>query len=200
METLPLTGTLRTTSGKGSNRKLRASGKIPATLYGHGVAETKSVTLDPRELGKCLENPKGANALFSFSIDGTENHTVLIREIQRDSVSRRILHVDLVSPNLDANLVATVGVSFSGKSPGVSLGGRLRTPYREVRVSAKPESIPADIPVDLGTLEIGDTIMASDIKLDDDASILFERDFVIAKVLKPRGKQVEDQAAETAEE
>ncbi len=200
METLPLTGTLRTTSGKGSNRKLRASGKIPATLYGHGVAETKSVTLDPRELGKCLENPKGANALFSFSIDGTENHTVLVREIQRDSVSRRILHVDLVSPNLDANLVATVGVIFSGKSPGVSLGGRLRTPYREVRVSAKPASIPADIPVDLGTLEIGDTIMASDIKLDDDASILFERDFVIAKVLKPRGKQVENESEETAEE
>ncbi|MEE2757176.1 MAG: 50S ribosomal protein L25 [Myxococcota bacterium] len=189
METLPLTGTLRTTSGKGSNRRLRASGKIPATLYGHGVAETKSVTLDPRELGKCLENPKGANALFSFSIDGTENHTVLVREIQRDSVSRRILHVDLVSPNPDADLVATVDVNFSGKSPGVGLGGRLRTPYREVKVSAKPAAIPAEISVDLGTLGIGDAIMASEIELGEGASILFERDFVIAKVLKPRGKQ-----------
>ncbi|MBV70179.1 MAG: 50S ribosomal protein L25 [Myxococcales bacterium] len=202
METLPLTGTLRTTSGKGSNRKLRASGKIPATLYGHGVGETKSVTLDPRELGKCLENPKGANALFSFSIDGTENHTVLVREIQRDSVSRRILHVDLVAPNPEANLVATVDVNFSGKCPGVSLGGRLRTPYREVKVSAKPRAIPAEIPVDLGTLDIGDTIMASEIDLGEDALILFERDFVIAKVLKPRGKQDgdEEEATETSEE
>ena len=94
-------------------------------------------------------------------------------------------------------------MNFKGKSPGVSLGGRLRTPYREVKVSAKPAAIPAEISVDLGTLEIGDTIMASEIELGDGASVLYERDFVIAKVLKPRGKQEDtdqEQAAGSEED
>ena len=193
METIPLNGVLRTTSGKGFNRRLRSAGKIPATLYGHGVEETTSVTVDPRELNKCLQNPKGANALFAFSIEGGATHTVLVREIQRDAVSRNILHVDLVAPDLEKDLVATVGVAFSGKSPGVGLGGRLRTPYREVKVSARPAAIPASIPIDLGTLNIGDAIMASEIDLGEGASVLYERDFVVAKVLKPRGRQAESE-------
>jgi large subunit ribosomal protein L25 len=167
---------------------MRAAGKIPAVLYGHGVETSTSVTLDPRELGKALDNPKGANAVINLAIDGASTHTVLVREVQRDPVSRRIIHVDLVAPNLEEGLVVTVDVNFSGKCPGVSMGGRLTTPYREVKVLARPADIPAEIAIDLGTLDIGDTIMASDLSLGDGISVLFDRDFVIAKVLKPRGK------------
>ena len=55
MEPITLAGQIRTTSGKGPNRRLRSSGRIPAVLYGHGVEESASLTLDPRELGKALE-------------------------------------------------------------------------------------------------------------------------------------------------
>ena len=88
METISLSGSLRTTSGKGSNRKMRSAGQIPAILYGHGVDKSTSVTINPLELGKALENPKGANALFSLEIEGAGNHTVLVREIQREPVKQ----------------------------------------------------------------------------------------------------------------
>ena len=65
-----------------------------------------------------------------------------------------------------------------------------------MKVSARPAAIPASIPIDLGTLNIGDAIMASELDLGDGVSVLYERDFVVAKVLKPRGRQTETPAAE----
>jgi len=167
---------------------MRAGGQIPAVLYGHGIETTQSIILEPRALGKALENPKGANGLVALDVDGLGQHTVLVREIQRHPVSRKILHVDLVSPDPDVELVATVPVSFFGKSPGVSLGGALRTPYRELKLISRPGSIPAEIAVDLSSLEMGDAVMASELTLPEGASILTEVDFLIAKVIKPRGK------------
>ena len=200
MEAIALSGSIRTTSGKGSNRKLRAAGSIPAILYGHGLSESKSVTLDPRALGKALENPKGANGLVVFSVEGSETHTVLVREIQRDAVSRKILHVDLIAPDLDADLVAIVPVNYSGKSPGVALGGRLQTPCREVKLVAKPADIPAEIAIDLATLDIGDTLMVSELPLPENTSVLFDTDFVAAKVSAARGAQDDEEETVEAEE
>jgi large subunit ribosomal protein L25 len=200
MEAIALSGSIRTTSGKGSNRKLRAAGSIPAILYGHGLSESRSVTLDPRALGKALENPKGANGLVVFSVEGSETHTVLVREIQRDAVSRKILHVDLIAPDLDADLVAIVPVNYSGKSPGVALGGRLQTPCREVKLVAKPGDIPAEIAIDLATLDIGDTLMVSQLPVPENTSILFDTDFVAAKVSAARGAQDDEEETVEAEE
>ena len=205
MEAITLAGQNRTTSGKGPNRRLRSSGRIPAVLYGHGLDSSSSLSLDPRELGKALDNPKGANALINIDVEDGGNHTVLVREIQRDPVSRAFLHVDLVVPNPDQDLVATVPVNFSGKSPGVSLGGRLRTPYRDIKLRSKPADIPAQIEVDLNTMEIGDTVMASDLELGEGVEAIYERDFIVAKVIEPRGggaaqTDAEGAAEEAAEE
>jgi len=187
MEPITLAGQIRTTSGKGPNRRLRSAGRIPAVLYGHGLDESSSLSLDPRELGKALDNPKGANALITIDVESGGNHTVLVREIQRHPVSRAFLHVDLVVPNPDLELVATVPVNFFGKSPGVSLGGRLRTPYRDIKLRSKPADIPAKVDVDLGAMNIGDTVMASDLALGDGVVAVYERDFIVAKVIEPRG-------------
>ena len=200
MEAIALSGSIRTTSGKGSNRKLRTAGSIPAILYGHGITESTSVSLDPRALGKVLDNPKGTNGLVSLSIEGSGTHTVLVREIQRDAVSRKILHVDLVAPDLETKLVAVVPVNYSGKSPGVALGGRLQTPCREVKIVAKPADIPAEIAIDLATLDIGDTIMVSELPLPENTSVIFDTDFVAAKVSAARGASEETAGEETAEE
>ena len=188
MDTILLNGTLREGIGKEANRKLRANGQMPAVLYGAGIEKSLSVTLEPRQLVKALENPKKTNALMNVELSGDGGtHTVLVREIQRHPVRRTILHVDLVAPDLAKSVVSVIPIRFTGKSIGVSMGGRLRMPYREVSVSSLPANIPAEIVVDITDLNIDDGIHASGLSTSDDFSVIYDRDFVVVKVQKPRG-------------
>lgn len=186
MEAIALESTIREGRGKGPARRLRAAGRVPAVVYGHGVESPIAVSLDPKALDKALENPKKENALFAVSVDGDGSHTVLVRELQRHPVSRAILHLDLVAPDLDEPMVTSVPLVFTGRSKGVVVGGRLRTPYREVRLRAKPADIPATVEVDITELDVDDTFYASQLALPEGVEALYDRDYVVAKVLKPR--------------
>ena len=201
MESIVLNAALREGLGKEANRKLRAAGGTPAVLYGHGVTESLHLTLEPRELVKALENPKKANALMSVALgSGSDSHTVLVREIQRHPVRRNILHVDLVVPNPDKQVVSTVPVRFEGKSVGVSMGGRIRMPYRQVQVSSLPAAIPVEIVVDITTLDIGDMVKASALGVPEGVSVVYDQDFVVVKVLKPRGGGAAEESGDDATE
>lgn len=187
MEAIALSSTIRDGRGKGPTRRLRAAGRVPAVIYGHNVEAAISVSLDPKALDKALANPKRANALFDVSVEGGATHTVMAREIQRHPVSRAILHLDFVAPDLERELVSSVPFETIGRSKGVVIGGRLRTPYREVKLRAKPADIPAKVVLDITELEIGDTVHASALELPAGVEAVYDRDYVVAKVLKPRG-------------
>ena len=187
MEAISLSASPRSESGKGSNRRLRAEGRIPAVLYGHNVNESISLSLDPRALKKALENPKGHNALFQIEVEGGGTHTALVRELQRQPVSRAVLHVDLVCPDLEKDRVSVIPVHFTGKSIGVSLGGRLRTPCRELKIVCRPADIPRSVEVDITEMQIEDTVMVSELALPEGVSAVYDRDFVVVKVVRARG-------------
>jgi large subunit ribosomal protein L25 len=172
--------------GKEAAKKVRASGKIPAVFYGF-EAESQPVSLDPKFLEQALATPKGNNGYFTFTIDGAEQaNRVLVREIQRHPVSRRILHVDIVCPNPTSEIEAVVPLTFIGRSVGVSTGGRARRPYREVKVRGLPDNIPSEIVVDMGPIDQGQQINASQLDAGE-SQVIYDRDFVIFKVAAPRG-------------
>jgi len=202
MELIPLSCSPREGRGKQAARQLRAAGQIPAVVYGHGIDETLSVAVDPKALKAALENPKGYNALLEVNVGDASKHVVLVREVQRHPVSRKFLHVDFVAPDLEASLISDVPVRTTGKSVGIITGGRLQTPYREVRLLCKPADIPTEILVDISSLDHGDSIMASEMSLPDGVTAVFDRDYVVTKVLKPRGRTDEEEAeaAEAADE
>jgi large subunit ribosomal protein L25 len=200
MELIPLSCSPREGRGKQAARQLRAAGQIPAVVYGHGIDETLSVALDPDALGAALENPKGFNALLEVNIADASKHVVLVREVQRHPVSRKILHVDFVAPDLEAVLISNVPVRTTGKSVGMITGGLLQTPYREVRLSSKPGDIPTEVLVDITHLDHGDSIMASEMVLPGGVSAIYDRDYMVTKVLKPRGKDDEEDEETEIEE
>ena len=203
METILLNGALREGLGKEANRKLRANGQMPAVLYGVGIEKAISVVLEPRQLVKALDNPKKTNALMSVELPGDAGtHTVLVREIQRHPVRRTILHVDLVVPDLTKSVVSVIPLRYTGKSIGVSMGGRLRMPYREVSVESMPANIPSEIVVDITALDIDDSVHASGLTTSDNFSVIYDRDFVVVKVQRPRGggETDEEETTETTEE
>lgn len=184
--TMQISAESRSGLGKEAAKKVRNAGKIPAVFYGFG-AESQPVSLDPKQLEQALANPKGINGYFTLSLDGAEYpNRVFVRELQRHPVSRRILHVDLVCPNPDQKIEATVPLKFIGRSVGVATGGRARRPYREVTVRAAPDAIPGEIVVDMTPVEQGQQITASQLDAGE-AVVVYDRDFVIFKVAAPRG-------------
>lgn len=179
----------REAGSKGVARRHRADGRLPAVLYGHGISEPVCLSADPVQVKKGLENPKGFNALFHLNIAGQAPVPVMVRDIQRDAISRDILHVDFVAPDLEQPIVAVVPVNVTGRSIGIASGGRLRKPYREVKLRAKPAEIPAEVLIDITNLDQGDEIRASGMPLPAGVEPVFDRDYLVVKVLKPRGKQ-----------
>jgi len=184
--TMTITAERRGEHGKEASKRVRDAGKIPAVFYGHGV-ETTTVSVDPKSLSKALANPKGLNGLFGLNLDGSDAaQRVFVRELQRHPVSRNILHIDLVAPNPDKELTAVVPLRFTGRSIGVSTGGRMRKPYREVNVRALPDQIPGEIVIDVTNIDQGDAVYASQLDAGQ-GSVVYDRDFVIVKVAAPRG-------------
>ena len=172
--------------GKEAAKKVRNAGKIPAVFYGFG-AESQPVSLNPKHLEQALANPKGINGYFSLTIDDKEQpNRVFFRELQRHPVTRNILHVDIVCPNPEKLIDASVPLKFVGRSIGVSTGGRARRPYSEDTGRGLPHIIPAEIVVDITSIDQGQQITASELNAGE-SQIIYDRDFVIFKVAAPRG-------------
>ena len=140
----------------------------------------------------------GRNALINLEIADSGTHVVLVRELQRDPVSRRILHVDMVAHDLAVEIITTIPVTLAGRSKGVSMGGRLRKPYREIKVQAVPEKVPVEVVVDITELDLGQSVMASQLALPEGVKAIYDTDYVVVKVSEPRGKKqtAEDEDAE----
>ena len=167
IERLALAVTLREGRGKSVTRKIRAQGQVPGVVYGSGVSPTP-IVVDALALAKVLRG--GANALIDLSGDkSVEGKPVLVKEIQRDPLSRRVVHCDLYAVNLKARIDLEIPLHFTGTPRGVALdGGVLEPLLRTLEVSCMPLSIPESIDVDVTNLGIGDAIHVRDLVLPAD--------------------------------
>ncbi|MCA9559027.1 MAG: hypothetical protein KC583_10735, partial [Myxococcales bacterium] len=93
-------------------------------------------------------------------------------------------------------VVSPLPEKIIGKSIGVTTGGRLRTPYREVRLKAKPSDFPASVTIDITNLDHNDAVMASQMPLPEGVEPVFDRDYVVVKVVAPRGRKATEEAAD----
>jgi large subunit ribosomal protein L25 len=116
-----LKATLRDGGGKGSARKLRAQGLVPAILYGHGMEPIK-VAIDDRDLYHVLHTGAGSNVLVDLQV-GKDRHLAMPREIQRDHVRGQFLHIDFLAVRRDEKITVDVPVLLVGESHGVKEGG-----------------------------------------------------------------------------
>lgn len=186
-DNLSLNAELRNGTGKSVTRKLRVLDRVPAILYGHGVTTPINLTVDPKELGKTLRTKWGTNVILTLKADNKE-YLVLCRDIQRHPVSRAIRHVDFLAANPNKDIVVWVPLNISGRSVGVQAGGKLRQPNKELRVKTVPSKVPAEVAVDITNLDIDQTIMASNLDLGEGVKVVYDRDFVVAKIFAPKGK------------
>ena len=193
---LKLEAEKRDESGKGAARKLRARGRVPAVLYGHGVGPV-SVSVGAKDLYRVLHGSAGTNVLVNLTVDGAE-HLALPREIQRDHVRGRYVHVDFLAVRRDEKVTVSVPVRVVGESPGVKVGGVVEHHLWELQVECLPGDVPDGIDADVSELQVGDSLRVSDIVAPEGVAVLTAPEESLLSVVVPQVRVVEE-VAEVAE-
>jgi large subunit ribosomal protein L25 len=163
-----LDATKRSTRGKNEARRLRAAGRIPATLYGAQKAGDKpapeSVSIDPKPFMRILHSKSGLNTLITLKVQDGGDTRVLVKNVQLDPITHHPLHADLYRVNMDRKIQVTVPIALKGDSRGVKQdGGVLDFVHREIEVEVLPANIPDSIEVDVTDLGIGDSVHVRDL-------------------------------------
>ncbi len=181
MATASLSAELRTETGKGAARKLRATGRVPAVVYGH-ARTPQGLSLNARELGRLLDTVSAGSTVIELGLGGATTRT-LIREIQRHPVDRSLVHVDFQELVAGERITVRLPLVFVGTAIGVSeQGGLLSEQLREVEVTADPASLPDRIEVDITDLHLGHPLHVRDLKVPAGVTVLSDPDAPVASV------------------
>jgi large subunit ribosomal protein L25 len=173
----------RETTGKGSARKVRSNGRVPAILYGRGL-DSVAVDVDRREFVSALHTEAGMNVLLDIDVDG-KTTLALTRELQRDPVRGTLLHADFVKVDRSQKVEVEVPVHLVGEAPGAKEGGVLEHPLFAVNVRCVVTNVPEAIQGDISRLQIGDALRVSELRVPDDTEILNDPETVVASVAAP---------------
>jgi large subunit ribosomal protein L25 len=182
-----LTAKPRSEKGKGPARRLRASGLIPAVVYGL-KREPTHIAVDPAALEKAIATPHRFNTLLTLQVDGLEKR-VLFREYEVDPVSRRLVHADFLEVEPGKTVKVGVPIVTTGKAEGVIAGGILNVSAHDIEVEALPDSIPVAIEVDVSALKIGGSIHIADVKAPQGVRIKYATNFTVAVVTAPEKEE-----------
>jgi large subunit ribosomal protein L25 len=179
--------------GKGANRRLRTAGKIPAVVYG-SENEARKVALDYREFERLMNTADAQTGLLDLKADGGAANVAVIREIQRDPVTRRFLHVDLYAINMDKENNFEVAVHGTGTPVGVREGGLLETHLRSVTVRCLPANIPNAINIDLTNVRGNQSVHVSDVQLPENVTMVTDPHEVLFTVVQLRAEKAAAEA------
>ena len=198
MQQAKLEAQQRDTFGKQNARELRKEGRVPAVLYGR-AQDTVAIQLNARTFKQFLRT-YGENVIINMEVSTGNTETVIIKEIQRHPVDKHMLmHADFIRISLDEPVTSHVPVVLVGSPHGVQEGGVLESPLREMTLHCLPMHMPNEITIDVGHLDIGDSIYVSELTLDEEIEILDEPERILAMVSQPRIQLDEVTEAEDGE-
>lgn len=181
----------RESFGKGAARKLRATGAIPAVIYGHGT-DPKHVALPAHQVGLLIRK---ANALLDLQIDG-KSTLVLVKDVQKDPVRQIIEHMDLIVIKKGEKVQVEVPVHIEGEPfAGTIADVDSHTLLLEVEAT----HIPENIVVSVEGLDEGTQILAGAIELPKGATLINDPETLVVNVHVPQKVDLGEEAAEAAE-
>jgi large subunit ribosomal protein L25 len=158
-------GAPRATRGKNEARRLRVSGKVPATLYG-GKGEALSLAVNTKQVTAILRSETGHNTLFQVDLGGRQEPAI-VKDWQVDPVSGNLLHVDLLRIAMDVRMKVKVPVHTFGEPSGVKVqGGVYEVVTREVEVECLPADIPTEFKVDVSGLALNQSLRAGELPIN----------------------------------
>jgi large subunit ribosomal protein L25 len=191
----------RERTGKGGNRQARSRGLIPAVVYGSGK-DTVPIQVDRKAFVDLVKKAGSENPIFLLKLadTGQERHA-MVREMQRDPVSRQVIHIDFQRIEMTDKVRVSVPVELVGTAFGVKTQGALIDfVVREVHIESLPGDIPRHLELDITDLHAGQHAEAKDLKLPAGVTLLDEPERVILSLVHTRTEEAPAAAAaETAE-
>jgi large subunit ribosomal protein L25 len=188
------------TTGSAASRRLRAAGRIPAVVYGHGGAGT-SVSVEGRDLRHALSGEAGLNQLLSLKV-GSDTHLAMARAVQRHPVRHTVLHVDFQIVRRDEVISAEVPIVLVGEAKTVEQEkGVVEQVLTTLTVNATPTQIPPHLEVDITELTVGSGVRVGDLTLPRGVTTDLPDDelIVVAQVSRAALEVEAEEAAAAAE-
>jgi large subunit ribosomal protein L25 len=166
---MPATLKIEKREGRGKNeaRRLRASGRIPAVLYGAEKGKAVEIAVDPKELLRILHSESGVNTLIGLEgvAESGRDTRVLVKEYQLDPIDHKLLHADFYQVAMDKTLTVTVPIVLKGEAKGVKQqGGIVDFVNREIEIEVLPGDIPENITIDVSELMLNQGIRVRDLE------------------------------------
>ena len=186
----------REQTGRQACNKLRASGRIPAVMYGKEI--NKSFSLEDRSMRMLLRKAAGTTSLLRLLGEKGEDELVLIKEMQMDPIKNNILHIDFIQVNRGEDLQTKIPLSILGEADGVkSEGGILEILANEVEVRCRPSNLPSEIELDITNLALGENLQIKDLPILEGVTYVSEPDGMLVSCVGRAGGRI---GAEDAEE
>ena len=207
MAKIKLSVTERSELGTRRVRRLRASGIVPGVVYGKGK-KVLPVKVPIKEIHRVKGGHVVENVLLDLIIGegkAQTKKTVIVKEIQKNSMKGDWLHIDFNEISLLEKLKAPVSIEITGEAKGIVEGGVLEQIMHELEVECLPTDIPEHIIVDVSNLEIGHTIYVKDLIVSQEVTILSGVELPVVSVAAPRVEEevavapVEGEVEEAAE-
>jgi large subunit ribosomal protein L25 len=180
--------------GKNVARRLRASGMVPAVLYGDD-GESRSLSVPERTLDYTLRH-MGDNALYDMDL-GSGSETARVVDVHRNPLTGRLLHVDFAPVNMRQVIEITVPLSIVGDAPGVEDdGGVLQQVAYEIQVETLPGDIPQEITLDVSSLGMNENLTLGDLTLPTGVTLISDPEEVAVTITQPT--EITDEEMEAA--
>lgn len=186
MQIYSLTISTRENTGRGVARRLRAEGRIPASLYGQGNARSISVSaVDFRTLNREIG---GSAAVVELTDEKGETALSLVQDIQRDAVKNVINHIDFQEIERGHAFTTRVPILLIGENDCAGVknhGGVIDHKSLELEIRCRPSKLPEHIVADVTNLDVGEAIHISDLPALEDVEFLGEPAQVIVSCQHP---------------
>ena len=188
MEKVIIEANERKTINKRSRNSLRNEGRVPGVLYGSRLEPI------PIEVTRAAIHPVVFTAktnLISLKIDGHEEYECVVKDIQFDPVSDKVVHFDLIGLTRGEKIQLDVPVRLLGNAVGVKEGGLLQESLHKLNIECLPINIPQSLEIDVTALNVGDSIHVADLNFENITILNPENTIVVSVVLPKVEKEVE---------
>ncbi|MFC2134039.1 50S ribosomal protein L25 [Bacteroidota bacterium] len=182
----------RSRTNKGAINQMRRDGKVPGVFYIKGE-EPLTFVVSEKDLKPLVYTAE--TRIVNLKVDDAEPKRAVLRDIQFDPVTERILHIDLMGLTAGQSLHLQIPILLEGTAKGIKEGGILQHQLHKIEIECLPKHIPRHIGVEVTELGIGDSIHVKDLEVED-IKILTNEDVTVVSVIQPRVVVEEEPALE----
>lgn len=192
MNTISIRAGIRRGLTKGERNSIRKSGAVLAVLYGQ-KRESTPILIEPVSVKEI--NAHHSHGLVEIRLQDDEPIHALIQQVERDPLTKQLIHLDFHAISLDEPVEITLPIFFLGMEKVEKSGGVIQQQERELVIRALPRQIPEHILLDISSLRIGQSLTAIQVPLPEGCTLVSEPDELIVAVLEPRAAVAEEEQA-----